>query len=62
MTSSLPAPLTAGDCDLSHTPMPIDFMIEMAVAQFGITAQQAEIMIREAAVMTGTVLKEVGHD
>lgn len=59
--NELPNPLTPADCDLRGTPVPIDMLIELAVAQFGMSATDAESLVRKIAARNGVALTEAGH-
>jgi hypothetical protein len=45
--ATLPKPPVPPDCDLRDVPIPVDFFIEMAVSQFGITREEASAFIHE---------------
>lgn len=59
--SSLPDPLVPAYCDLRDTPFPLSLFVQMAVAQFGCTPQEAEKLIRDVAEARGWTVNEDGH-
>jgi hypothetical protein len=56
-----PPPPVPADCDLRGMPIPLSLFVEMAVAQFGMAAADAEQMIREIAAAGGVRIEDVGH-
>jgi hypothetical protein len=59
--TDLPNPLTPADCDLRDTPVPIDMLIEFAASLFGMSAADAEFLVRSIAERNDIALSEAGH-
>lgn len=58
---NLPAPLTPLECDLRGQPVPLHVFVELAMQQFGMSAADAEAMVRAVAANAGIPLDDVGH-
>lgn len=53
--------LTPADCNLHGSPPSLHAFVEMAVQQFGMSAGDAETLVRAVAATAGIPLDEVGH-
>ncbi|QTO42171.1 hypothetical protein [Burkholderia latens] len=58
---NLPVPFTPAAADLRDAPVPLDMLVELAIAQFGMTATEAEAAARQCAAAAGIPLGEVAH-
>lgn len=59
--NELPNPLTSADCELRDAPVPIDMLVGLAMSQFGMSAIDAESLVRSIADRNGIKLTEAGH-
>lgn len=57
-----PPPLAPADCDLRGQPERIHVFVEMAVHQFGMSAEDAEKLVRAVAANAGIPLDGADHD
>lgn len=61
MSDQLPEPLVPAEVDLRDTPIPLGLLVRMVCDQFGVSAQEAEAMVRSWAAMHG-VRMDTGGD
>lgn len=57
----LPPPPIAADVDLRGSAIPVAVFVDLAMKQFGVTADEAERLVLDVAASRGVAVDGIGH-